>query len=252
MPADGHDHDPEAYGRHVADLYDRFYDDLLDTDAAVDRLAALAGEGPVLELGVGTGRLALPLAARGLDVHGVDASEGMLAALRARPGGERIGTTVGDVASVRLDGRFALVVAAFNVMFALGSQDAQVEVFRNAASHLLPGGLFVVEAFVLDPSRLTAAPVVVPRQWSQDRLELQVLRHDPSTQRIDSMLVLFDGEASRLVPAVHQYAWPTEFDLMARLAGLRLRERWGDWARAPFRAGGTRHVSVYAAAPEGA
>ncbi|HWH14972.1 MAG TPA: class I SAM-dependent methyltransferase [Miltoncostaeaceae bacterium] len=242
-------HDPQAYGRRMADVYDRFYADLLDTEGAVERLAALAGDGPVLELGVGTGRLAIPLAARGLEVHGVDASPEMLDALAARPGGEAVVAVRAGFTEIDLGARFSLVVAAFNVMFALGSQDEQVEVFRRAAAHLRPGGALVVEAFVLDPSRLQAAPVVVPRMWSRERLELQVLRHDPSTQRIDSMLVMFDEEGGRLSPATHQYAWPTEFDLMARLAGLRLRTRWADWRGSPFTAVSQGHVSVYAAEP---
>jgi len=240
-------HDPQTYGRNMAGVYDRFYGGLLDTDGAVDRVADLAAGGAVLELGVGTGRLAIPLAARGLEVHGVDSSPEMLTALGTKPGGEGIGTTCVTLSEMRLDRRFALVLASYNVLFALGSQDEQVEAFRRAAEHLAPGGVLVVEAFVLDPSRLQAAPVAVPRMWSADRLELQVLRHDHSTQRIESLLVMFDGEGSRLSPATHQYAWPTEFDLMARLAGLRLRDRWADWRGSPFTGASQNHVSVYAA-----
>ena len=243
------DHDPQAYGRRMAEVYDGFYEGLLDTDGAVARLAALADDGPVLELGVGTGRLAVPLAARGLEVHGVDASEDMLAALAARPGGDRVRPVLGTLSGVRLETRFRLVVAAFNVIFALASQDEQVEAFRTAARHMAPGGVFVVEAFVLDPSRVQAGPVVVPRQWAGDRLELQVIRHDPVRQRLESVLVLFDRGTSHVAPATHQYAWPTELDLMARLAGLRLRERHGDWRGSPFTATSTSHVSVYGPGP---
>jgi SAM-dependent methyltransferase len=244
-------HDPTAYGLRMADIYDAFYAPLLDTDGAVARLAELAGYGPVLELGVGTGRLALPLAARGLRVHGVDSSEEMLERLRGKPGAEGVELTLGDITRFDLQERFSLAFAALNTLFAVGSQEEQIECFRAVGRHLEPGGLFVVEAFVLDPSRVSAAPVVVPRFWTEDRAELQIVHHDRTDGRLRTMLVLIHDGAVRLSPATHQYAWPGELDLMARLGGMLLRERWESWAGAPFTPASPSHVSVYARVDEG-
>src|SRR5581483_9804184 len=146
-------YDAATYGERIADVYDEWYAEaaFLETEAAVAKLAELAGEGPVLELAVGTGRVALPLAQRGLEVHGIDASEAMVAKLREKPGGDAIPVTIGDFADVAVDGRYALVYVVFNTLFALESQDEQVRCFRNVAARLEPGGAFVVEAFVPEP-----------------------------------------------------------------------------------------------------
>ncbi len=239
------DYDPTVYGAKIADDYDRLYDGLLDTDEAVACLAELAGGGPVLELGIGTGRLALPLAARGLTVRGVESSPAMVDQLRARPGGADIDVFVGDFADVAVPGPFALVVLALNTIFALPSQDAQVACFVNAASHLGPGGRFVIEAWVPDPSRFVGGSAVTVRRLRADHVSLDVAQLDPVSQRMTTTQVsLRDGEV-RLYPANHRYAWPAEFDLMARLAGLALEHRWGGWDRRPFTDVSAAHVSVY-------
>jgi SAM-dependent methyltransferase len=233
---------PQTYGEHAADLYDEWHRDLPGLDDCVERLAELAGPGPVLELGVGTGRVALPLVQQGLEVHGIDASPVMLAKLRAKPGGDRVRVIVGDMAEVGVDASYSLVFVVFNTLFALVSQDQQVRCFANVAGRLAEGGVFVVEAFVPDPGggqSVRALRVMV------DSILLAVSREDPVAQRIDAQQVLLGPEGVQLVPGVLRYAWPAELDLMARLAGLRLRERWGGWRREPFTADSPTHVSAY-------
>ena len=239
------EHDPTMYGRRIAEEYDEHYEGHWDTEGAVARLAELAGPGPVLELGVGTGRLALPLADRGLEVHGVDASEAMLEQLRAKPGAGAVKTSVGDFTDVDVPGPFALVVLSFNTIFALPDQDAQVRCFANAGRHLGAGGRFVVEAWVPQLDRFAAGSAISVRILKEDRVSLDVARIDPVNQRMETTQLAFrDGEV-RLYPANHRYAWPSELDLMAQLGGLRLEARWADWRRAEFGADSTAHVTVY-------
>ena len=237
---------PETYGERVADLNDDWYQDHPDTEVAVERLAELAGAGPVLELGVGTGRLALPLAERDLEIHGVDASPAMLDRLRAKAGGERIHLHLGDMAEVAVEDSYALVFVAANTLFLLASQEQQLRCFANVAAHLAAEGVFVVEVFVPDPARYRDDQQLGVTRVTVDSVLLTASRHDPVGQRIDAQQIQFGpGAGFRLIPGVLRYAWPSELDLMARLAGLRLRERWGGWRREPFTAASTMHVSVY-------
>lgn len=194
---------------------------------------------------IGTGRIALPLAGRGIEVHGIDASEAMIARLRAKPGGERIPVTVGDFADVAVEGRFRLVYLVFNTLFALPSQDDQVRCFRNVAAHLTDDGVFVIEAFVPDLARFDRGQRTCLNRVTLDEVVLGVSRHDPVHQRVDSQHVLLRADGIRLLPVSIRYTWPAELDLMARLAGLRLRDRWSGWRREPFTAGSGLHVSVY-------
>ena len=236
---------PETYGDRIADVYDGFYDYQLDTEGAVETLAELAGAGPVLELAIGTGRLALPLAERGLEVHGIDASERMVAKLREKPGGDRIPVTMGDFADVGVEGSYALVFVGFNTFFALGSQDDQVRCFANAAARLADGGLFVLEAFFPDLARFDRGQRTQATRVDLERVELEATRNDPVAQRIVSQHVVLTEAGTKLYPTSLRYAFPSELDLMARLVGLRLYERWGGWRRVPFAASSPRHVSVY-------
>jgi SAM-dependent methyltransferase len=239
-------YDPSAYGEAVAGDYDSLYGHIPDTDATVACLAELAGTGPLLELGIGTGRLALPLAARGIDVHGVEASPAMIAELRAKPGGADIPVTEASFNDYRLDRRFSCVVLALHTIYGLPSHEEQVRCFATAAEHLADGGLFVVEANLVDPSAFRQGRAVVPRFRSADRVELQVMDYDPVSQRMEVTNVhLSGGEGVRLNSFVNQYSSPRELDLMARLGGLRLRERWGSWTREPFTAASAKHVSLY-------
>lgn len=238
-------YDPTAYGTEIADEYDELYEDMFETDTAVACLTELAGDGPVLELGIGTGRLALPLARAGLEVHGVEASEEMVALLRTKPGGADVPVVVGDFAEVSVPGSFSLVILAVNTIYALPDQDAQVRCFANAASHLAPGGRFVLDAWVPDVVQFRDGPSVRPRSISDKRVALVLAEHDPVRQRINTTQVHLGNTGVRLHPVNHRYAWPSELDLMARLAGLRLQDRWGWWDKTPFVATSTMHVSVY-------
>ncbi len=239
------DYDPTAYGAEIADEYDELYDDVLETDAAVACMVELAGGGPVLELGIGTGRLALPLARAGVEVHGVEASEEMVARLRAKPGGADLPVVLGDFAEVSVPANFSLVVLAINTIFALPNQEAQIRCFANASAHLVPGGRFVVESWIPDLAQFADGASVRPRRVGGKRVALVMAEHDPVGQRINTTQVhLSDGEV-RLHAVNHRYAWPSELDLMARLAGLRLQHRWAGWDRSPFVAASTAHVSVY-------
>jgi SAM-dependent methyltransferase len=237
---------PETYGDRVADLYDQMAlpgPDLVD---CVDRLAELAGPGPALELGIGTGRVALPLAARGVEVHGIDASAAMVERLRAKPGGDAIPVTLADFAAVPVDGSYRLVYVVFNTFFSLLTQDDQVRCFAAVAARLAPEGAFAVEAFVPDPTLHPGGQSIRARHLALDLVRLDVALHDPVAQRVDFQHVLLGADGVRLVPGSIRYAWPSELDLMARLAGLRLRERWGGWRRQPYTASTSDlHVSVY-------
>jgi SAM-dependent methyltransferase len=232
-----------TYDGRCADVYDQWFGYF--DEAAVDVLEGLAGGGRVLELGIGTGLLALPLAARGVEVHGIDSSPEMVARLRAKPGGDRVPVTLGDFADAEAAGEFSLVFVVYNTFFALGSQEEQVRCFGNVAARLAPGGAFVVEAFVPDPAQFTAGHGLRVLHSEAGRVGLKVSQHDPVGQKIKSQHVVITEGGARLFPVEVRYAWPSELDLMARLAGLRLRARWGGWRREEFGAKSEKHVSVY-------
>ncbi len=238
-PVDSFD---EASAAHYDELAQRG-----DEEAAVSFLRRLAGDGPALELGIGTGRIALPLAARGVVVDGIDLSEPMVARLRAKPGGDRLDVTIGDFAGVGVSGRYRLVYVVFNSFFNLLSQEDQVRCFENVAAHLTDDGAFVLEVFV--PTflvRLDHDQYVHAEGISVDGVRLDLLRHDGATQMIEENHVLLSTAGMQFNPVVQRYAWPAELDLMARIAGLRLTERWGGWKREPFVSTSDLHVSVYA------
>ena len=236
---------PETYGDRIADIYDDVMADLPDPGDCVDRLAELAGPGPALELGIGTGRVALPLAARGVEVHGIDASAAMVERLRAKPGGEAIAVTIGDFADMAVEGGYPLVYVVFNTFFALLTQEDQVRCFAGVAGHLAPGGAFLLTGFVPDPTLYAGGQSVRAHGLGLDHVRLDVARHDPVAQRVEFQHLLVTAEGIRLLPGTIRYAWPSELDLMARLAGLRLRDRWGGWRHEPFGADSGLHVSVY-------
>lgn len=235
----------ETYGERIADIYDDLYEGILDTESTVEYLAKLAGNGPVLELAVGTGRVALPLAERGIEVHGIDSSEAMVQRLRAKPGGDSIQVTMGDFAQVGVKGRYSLIFVVFNTLFALASQDQQVRCFQNVAQHLEDEGYFVVEVFVPDMSRFERGQRVSADRVEVDRVVLETTLHDPVGQRATSQQMIIGESGIRLVPVHIRYAYPSELDLMARLAGLRLKERFAGWQGEYFTAESVRHVSVY-------
>jgi SAM-dependent methyltransferase len=242
------DYGPSTYGDRIAGIYDRYLDPSItaSTPVAVDFLAGLVGSGRALELGIGTGRLALPLAERGVHVHGIDASEAMLERLRAKPGGTDIAVTVGDFGDVAVDGAFELIYVVFNTFFGLLSQERQVACFANVAEHLTVDGVFVIEAFVPDPTLYDRGQRLSTTRVEAERVQLNASRLDPLTQRVTSQHILISAEGIMLLPVQLRYAWPSELDLMARLSGLRLRERFGGWQREPFTAASGSHISVYA------
>ena len=240
-------YEPATYGDRIAEIYDQRVAAAVGatTDAAVAFLAELAGPGRALELGIGTGRIALPLAASGVAVHGIDASEAMVARLRAKPGGEAIPVTIGDFAAVPVGGRFRLIYVVFNTFFGLLSQDEQVRCFAAVAHHLEPDGLFVIEAFVPDPTLFDRGQRLAATLIGVDHVELDATRHDTASQRVTTQHIMIGREGIRLFPVQLRYAWPSELDLMARLAGMRLRERYGGWQREPFGSTSAGHVSIY-------
>jgi SAM-dependent methyltransferase len=210
---------------------------------AVDFLAGLAGSGAALELGIGTGRIALPLVARGVPVHGIDLSAAMVAKLRAKPGAEQIGVSIGDFATTRVERTFSLAYLVFNTIQNLTTQDEQVSCFENVAAHLEPGGCFVIEVGVpqlqrLPPGETLRVFAVSPEHFGFDEFDVA------SQHLVSHHYFVVDGELEA-VPVPFRYVWPAELDLMARLAGLRLRERWSDWTREPFTSASTKHVSVW-------
>jgi SAM-dependent methyltransferase len=239
---------PETYGDRVADVYDEHTAYLgLDTEGAVETLAELAGGGPVLELAIGTGRLALPLAKLGLEVQGIDASQAMVAKLREKPGGADIPVTIGDFADVGVEGRYPLIFVGFNTFFALLSQEDQLRCFANVAAHLTDDGLFVLEAFFPDLGRYDRDQRVSVLRLDTGGVMLDAARHDPVAQRIETSHVVITEEGTKLYPVNLRYAFPSELDLMARLAGLELKDRWGGWRKEEFGPLSQRHVSVYGA-----
>jgi SAM-dependent methyltransferase len=231
----------------VQELAETFGDDRRGDEAeAVAFLERAARGGPALELGIGAGRIALPLAARGIRVDGVDISPAMVDQMRAKPGGDRISVTIGDLADVPVAGDYRLIFVVYNTLFNLLTQEAQVRCFENAAAHLADDGSFVVEAY--SPGflyRLGDNQYVDAEEIEVDRITLDLLRHDPVEQRIDENHVTFSREGARFFPVVQRYAWPGELDLMARIAGLRLKERWAGWNREPVAATSGNLVSVY-------
>jgi SAM-dependent methyltransferase len=233
----------ETYGERIAAVYDDWFAEY-DSDA-IDVLAELAQGGRALELGIGTGRFALPLSAKGVEVHGVDAATSMVARLKEKPGADRIAITMGNFADVPVDGKFAVIYIVFNTFFALSSQEEQVRCFRNVAAHLQPGGCFVMEAFVPDVARFTSGQVNWATKVTADEVQLDVGQHDAATQRVNSQRVVLTEGNVRLYPVQIRYCWPSELDLMAQLAGLRLRERWENWKREPFTSKSVSHISIY-------
>lgn len=235
----------ETYGDRIADVYDEMYEDLAGREEAVGVLAELAGDGRALELAIGTGRIALPLAARGVEVHGIDASAAMVAKLRSKPGGDAIPVTMGDFADVAVDGAFRLVYLVFNTLFALETQEDQVRCFANVARVLEPGGTFVLEAFFPDVARFDRGQRMHATRVQVDKVTFDVSVHDAVGQTVLTQHVVLGQDRTALYPVSLRYVWPSEMDLMARLAGLRLRSRWGGWQGEPVNPQTQKVVSIY-------
>jgi SAM-dependent methyltransferase len=235
----------EGYGERWAEVYDDVHGSLVVPEEQLGLLASLAGEGRALELGVGTGRVALPLAGRGVRVEGLDASPAMVARLQAKPGGDRLPVTIGDMADLAVEGTFTLVYVVFNTFFNLSTQADQVRCFRRVSDVLEPGGAFVLECFVPDVGRFDRGQSLRTLRMSVDHVVLDASVHDPLSQIVRAQQITIGNGDVRVWPIGLRYAWPSELDLMAELAGLRLRSRWGSWAGDPFTASSANHVSAY-------
>jgi SAM-dependent methyltransferase len=236
--------DPAFYGDRWAAVYDDHFAHA-DPGRAVEFLAGLAGDGRVLELAIGTGRVALPLAARGITVEGIDASAAMAGQLRAKPGGLSIPVTVGDMAQVLPGGPFRLAYLVFNTLFGLLSQARQAECFASVARVLEPGGTFVIECFVPDLTRFDRDQRVQARSVTEDSAIIEVSVHDRVRQRVTTQMITLDGQGTHLRPVAIRYSYPAELDLMASSAGLRLAARYASWDRQPFTSASDSHISVY-------
>src|SRR5215218_5921105 len=247
---------PEDYfGERVAERYDESEADMFEpavVDPVVDFLADLAGHGAALELGIGTGRIALPLTQRGISVHGIDLSESMVARLRAKPGAEQIGVTIGDFATTTVEGTFSVAYLVFNTIMNLTTQDEQLACFQNVAAHLEPGGCFVIEVGIPGLQRLPPGETVRPFTVTPTHLGFD--EYDVANQGLISHHYSVVDGRFELMSVPFRYVWPAELDLMARLAGMTLEGRWSGWRREPYTSDSTRHVSVWrkpAAPPQG-
>ncbi|MDT0345898.1 class I SAM-dependent methyltransferase [Streptomyces litchfieldiae] len=238
--------DADVWNEHVARGYDESSTHMYEAtvlDPAVDFLARRAGRGPALEFAIGTGRVALPLSRRGIAVAGLEKSEPMARELRKKPGAEEIAVTIGDMAETRAPGEFSLVYVVYNAITCLLSQDKQVACFRNAARHLEPGGRFVIECFIPELQRLPPGETARPFHVGEHHLGFDTF--DLANQRLVSHHYrIVDGKADTFL-SPHRFVWPSELDLMAKLAGMALSERWADWKETPFTSSSTSHVSVW-------
>jgi SAM-dependent methyltransferase len=232
----------DIYGERCAEVYDEWFGSC--DESAIEALVELARGGRVLELGIGTGLVSIPLARRGVRVRGIDSSRPMVSRMRQKPGGDSIEVTFGNFADVDVDGEFSLIFVLFNTFFGLTTQEEQVRCFKNVAARLNPEGLFALESFA--PSTLFGdMQALKVMAVTPDRVNLKVSAHDPANQTLKSQhVVILDG-GTRLYPVEIRYAWPSELDLMATLAGLRLVHRWESWDRHPFTARSEKHISIY-------
>ena len=236
----------DHFGERVAARYDESLPDMFRPDVlnpTVDFLAELAGSGPVLELGIGTGRVALPLIEKGISVHGIDLSQAMVERLRAKPGRDAVEVTIGDFATTQVEGDFSLAYLVFNTITNLTTEDAQVECFANVARHLEPGGRFVIENFIPALHRLQPGEKVVPIQVTPTQLDFD--EYDVVNQTLVSHHYRVVEGQLEVLSTPHRYVWPSELDLMARHAGMTLRERWATWTREPFTSTSPSHISVW-------
>jgi SAM-dependent methyltransferase len=239
---------PSAYGEAHVDVYDALYADAFRTDLAVERLAGLAADhgGSVLDLGIGTGRLAQPLVQAGIEVHGIEASPAMIERLRKQPGTADISVWRADMADFSLPGRYGVIVSAVSTLFMLPDSQRQIDCLRCAADHLGPGGVVVIEGFVPDQSRYDRkGDRTELRRVGENSLHMVSSHHDPITQTVVITHVQAGADGVRSYAVTLRYAWPSELDLMARLAGLELVERFGGWDGRTFDAATTDHVSIY-------
>lgn len=235
---------PESFGDLNAADYDQAHDPGT-TEQTVAMLHQLCPQGRVLELAIGSGRIALPLAARGPSVSGIEASQKMVDLMRAKPGGQDTPVTLGDMADVEADGPFDLIFLVYNTIYNLLTQEAQIRLFANVAKQLRPGGHFLVEAFVPDFSGFQDNRKTSHKNLTMEGVWIDAITHHPAEQRLDYQRIRYGAGGVKLVPFAMRYIWPAEMDLMARLAGLEAQARWSDWDQSPFDSRSTVNISLY-------
>ena len=243
------DYGPWTYGDRIAEVYDEWTDQMDPAPVAAFLAEHLREGGRALELGIGTGRIALPLSRLGVDVEGIDASRAMVAKLRAKEGGDSISVTIGDFADMAVEGVFSLVYVPFTTFFGLPSQREQLRCLVNVGAHLEAGGHFVLDAFVPDPTRFAGHQSVRFQGFAGNGVRLDVARHDPVDQLIESAHVVLGEDGIRIYPVQLRYAWPAELDAMALASGLEHVARYRDYTKAPFGPDSPSHVSVYRRPP---
>jgi SAM-dependent methyltransferase len=237
------DYSEKTYGERIAGVYDQWYSEF--DPAAVQVLSELAHGGGALELGIGTGRIALPLLNSGVTVHGIDASESMVVKLGAKPGGEKIQVKMGNFADVPVDGQYSLIYVVFNTFYALLTQEEQIRCFQNVARHLSSDGVFVIEAFVPDLTRFIAGQTLRLTRIEENEVQVDASQIESDIQVITSQHMVLTEQGTHFYPVKIRYVWPSEMDLMARLCHLQLRERWSDWEKTRFSSESGKHISVY-------
>lgn len=233
--------DDGIFDAGVAETYDAVH--ATPDPEMINRLAELAADGPILEFAVGTGRVAMPLAERGASIHGIELSRPMVEKLREKDRENRVGTTIGDMTTTRVRGSFSLVFLVYNTIDNLTTQDAQIACFQNAAHHLSPGGRFVVETLVPPIQKLPFGERLLAQDHSDSHWGID--EFDVVTQAYWSHHARFDQSPPTRISVPFRYAWPAELDLMARMAGMELEERWSNWSGAPFTATSRSHISVW-------
>jgi SAM-dependent methyltransferase len=234
-----------TYGDRWAEVYDEWFEHAEETQEAVQFLWSFVRGGTAFELGVGTGRIALPLADRGVSVRGIESSEQMIQRLRTKPGSDRVQVEMGDFAEIDTDSTYSLIYCVFSSLWCLPTQERQVLCFENVGKHLDTDGVFVVDTFIPDVTRYTENERTATTRITVDEVRLETTIHDPLAQRLDSHSVVVREDGMKLFPLSLRYVWPAEMDLMAMIAGLELKDRWGGWMREPFTASSEAAISVY-------
>ena len=237
------DYTVSTFGESIADQYDSLFSDVDPNQ--IDRLCELSGDGKVFELGIGTGRIALPLLERGVEIHGIDASPAMLEKLKLKDKDGIIPVQIGSFAEFEVNEKFDLIFVVFNTFFGLLTQEEQTSCFKCVSKTLKPNGKFLIEAFVPDLARFDGGQTIRTSGVSTERVKLECSQHDRATQTVISQLVIIDDQGIRLYPVNIRYAWPSELDLMAELANLKFVDRWGGWDKQPFTSSSTFHISIY-------
>jgi hypothetical protein len=233
----------ETYGERIASVYDEWYYEL--DPESIQVLSEMAHGGRALELGIGTGRIAIPLQNSGVTVHGIDASPSMVNRLHSKAGGENIPVSMGNFADVPVEGEYSLIYVVFNTFFALLTQDEQIRCFQNVAKHMDEAGVFVVEAFIPDPARFSAGQNMRVTRIGEYEVHMDVSEVELDKQLVTAQHIVLTEHGTRFYPVKIRYVWPAELDLMAQLAQLQLRERWDDWEKSQFTAKSGKNISIY-------